>query len=127
MTRYLIDTHVLIWLAHGDAHKVNDAALALLRDTRHPIVVSVASLWETAIKKALGKLQVDDSFFDNIIPSGYEVLSIDTGHLHTLLTLPRHHADPFDRLLVAQAMDENLTFVTADHRLAAYGAKIILA
>ena len=124
--RYLIDTHLLIWAARGTESlpvKIDD----IINDLSHDIYVSIASLWEMAIKKSLRKLNIDDEIFENLESHGYKMLPVEPRHLKILMELPHHHRDPFDRMLIAQSMVEKLTLITSDKTLERYGAKIILA
>jgi PIN domain nuclease of toxin-antitoxin system len=89
------------------------------------VFVSVASAWEAAIKIALGKLRLPESFEAGVIASRFDKLPIDFGHAEAVATLPRHHSDPFDRMLIAQALMEHLTLVTHDHRFAPYGIDVV--
>jgi PIN domain nuclease of toxin-antitoxin system len=82
------------------------------------VFVSVASAWEAAIKIALGKLRLTESFEAGVVASRFDKLPIDFSHAAVLTTLPRHHNDPFDRMLIVQAMSERLTLVTHDRRFA---------
>ncbi len=125
--RYIVDTHILLWLAHGNDAAISKSLLTRLKESPFPKVVSIASLWEMSIKKSIGKLSFDNSLFSEMEKRGYEILPVHIPHLHMLMTLPQHHNDPFDRILIAQARYENLTIVTSDRQFERYDAKIILA
>lgn len=88
---------------------------------------SVASAWEAAIKIAIGKLRLPDSFEAGIVASRFDGLPITFRHAEAVATLPPHHSDPFDRMLVAQAMCERLILVTHDRRFAPYGVQVLWA
>jgi PIN domain nuclease of toxin-antitoxin system len=90
-------------------------------------VVSAASAWETAVKRALGKLEAPDDFAGVCQRAGYELLLIDFAHARAAGALPRIHSDPFDRMLVAQAQLESLTLMTSDTRLEEYAVHVIRA
>src|SRR5690348_17306262 len=125
----LLDTNVLIGAATETgvlAGTVSEKTLAIINNPSHSMFVSIVSLWEIAIKTSLRKLTIDDGIFE-VESHGYELLPIEVSHLKQLLFLPHHHRDPFDRLLVAQAMAEKLTLITSDKDLQRYDAKIILA
>lgn len=123
--RLLLDSHVLLWwLFKGHIHDDAQAAIASSENTS---VVSVASIWEIELKRAAGRLTAPDDLLDGIAANTFQVLSIAPGHAVAAARLPRHHADPFDRVLVAQAQLEGLTLVTRDERLHAYGAPIMEA
>jgi PIN domain nuclease of toxin-antitoxin system len=115
----LLDTHVFVWW------RMNHARLnARARDaiSTAPIVfVSAASAWEAAIKIALGRLILPEPFGHGVDQSGFRRLAISFEHAQAAAELPRHHGDPFDRMLVAQAQLEGCTLVTHDEALAPYG------
>ncbi len=123
MSRLLVDTHaVLWWLADDDA--LSDGARALMADPAHDLLVSSASIWEVAIKRALGKLTAPDDLPEVIDSEGFSWLPVSPRHAWQVGTLPPHHRDPFDRLLIAQARTEHVDVVTADERFAAYGVGV---
>lgn len=118
--RVLLDTHVFLWAA-SDSRKLKPAARDALRQASE-IYVSAASIWEIAIKRRLGKIAVDPgALVAAIEPSGFLPLPITPRHAALIETLPDHHRDPFDRILVAQALAEPLHLITADRALSAYG------
>lgn len=86
---------------------------------------SVASVWELAIKQALGKLELPDSLLGTLRAEGFSELEISSDHALRAGALPRHHGDPFDRMLVAQAQSEGLTLVSGDERMAPYGVPVL--
>jgi PIN domain nuclease of toxin-antitoxin system len=88
-------------------------------------MVSIATLWELAIKASLGKLPLPDDLETMVTRQGFSVLSIAFNHLRRFGTLPLHHRDPFDRMLIAQALAEGIPIATADPRFAAYGVQIV--
>jgi PIN domain nuclease of toxin-antitoxin system len=121
----LLDTHVLLWVMAGD-QKIKPLADRLL-DQDNQVFFSVASLWEMAIKSAIGKLDADVSEVRKAaLASGYQELAVLGQHVEALKDLPAHHRDPFDRLLVAQAIAEPMRLLTADSTLARYGAHVEL-
>ncbi len=118
--RLLLDTHVFLW-AVADSRKLGAAARRLIEEADE-VSVSAASIWEIAIKSRLGKLAGDaESLAAAIDDSGFAELPVTGRHAAAVARLPLHHADPFDRLLVAQALTEPLILVTADKTLARYG------
>jgi PIN domain nuclease of toxin-antitoxin system len=127
--RVLVDTHCWLWaLARPEA--LNTEAAALLSDDETEVVFSAASVWEIAIKSALGKLHVttsEDSLFDIIEHQRVTRLPILHSHARHVASLPPHHGDPFDRMLIAQAQMENLPIVTADDQFLRYEVEIIWA
>lgn len=123
MTVYLVDTHVLIWALDG-SKQLPQRHEEVLRSDAH-VFVSMATLWEIAIKKALGKLTAPDDIPGKMHLAGFRLLDISVHHIAALEALPFHHRDPFDRLLVAQAQVEGMTLMTEDRELSAYGVEII--
>jgi PIN domain nuclease of toxin-antitoxin system len=118
--RVLVDTHVFLWCTTNSA-KLKSAARKLLSDAE-VVYVSAASIWEVAIKSSLGKIDADAAeLAEAIEKSGFRELPINAAHAARVARLPRHHGDPFDRLLLAQALTEPLILVTADDQLRAYG------
>ena len=122
MKRLLVDTHALLWWLAGDA-ALSSTAEAAIADPANEPLVSVASLWEIAIKRSLGKLTAPDDLPSRISAEGFAWLPIGPAHAWEVRALPLLHRDPFDRLLVAQAMVEQLVIVTADPRLGAYSVE----
>ena len=124
--RLLLDTHVFIWAVTGSAQLKSGTRSRLVAAER--VYVSAASIWEIAIKSRLGKIDGDvGSFVEAIEASGFQELPVTARHAAAVAGLPLHHADPFDRLLLAQAFTEPLRLVTADAVLAQYGGAIDLA
>ena len=123
--RYLLDTHTLLW-ARSVPDRLSGEALAVLQSTESILHVSMASLWECAIKTAIGKLAVPEGFY-RIVAGDYEILGIEVAHVEVCAGLPLHHRDPFDRLLVAQAQLGGLTLVTRDRNIAMYDVPTVPA
>lgn len=123
--RLLLDTHALLWwLAdEGLTAQARDA----IADPANLVLVSAATAWEISIKKALGKLAAPDDLEYQMDVGGFAPLPISIAHAVTAGQLPRHHEDPFDRMLIAQAFAEELTIVTRDKRFEDYGAALLLA
>lgn len=125
--RLLLDTHLLLWWL-GWPERVPAAARQAVSAAER-VHVSHASLWEMAIKRSLGKLAVDlPALCRHVEADGFEWLPISADHLLAVAELPQHddHRDPFDRLLVAQALTEPLLLMSADAKLARYGAMVRL-
>lgn len=123
MTSYLIDTHAFIWALDGSERLSRRHVEILRSDAR--VFASMATLWEIAIKKAIGKLAAPQDIPGKMHLAGFRLLDISVHHIAALEALPFHHRDPFDRLLVAQAQVEGMTLMTADRELSAYGVEII--
>ena len=128
--RLLLDTHVMLWALLRSRELAKNAANAL-RSAENDVFVSAASAWEVAIKSAAGKLRLPGAPQDwlpgALRVSGFESLDIRIEHALAAGALPDLHRDPFDRLLVAQALAEGLVIVTRDPRLAEYGAPVLAA
>jgi PIN domain nuclease of toxin-antitoxin system len=122
--RLLLDTHVLIWWDEGA--RLAAGARDAIRDAEQ-VYVSAVSGWEIAIKTALGRLAPLRTVEDAIADSGFEELPVRLRHAHGLARLPLHHRDPFDRMLVAQAIVDGLTIVTRDAAFASYDAEVLRA
>ncbi|MGH8217079.1 MAG: type II toxin-antitoxin system VapC family toxin [Steroidobacteraceae bacterium] len=121
--KLLLDTHVFLWTVTG--HAALKAAARRLISTADAVYVSAASIWEIAIKARLGKIEGDpEALVASIEDSGLIELPVFARHAAAVGKLPLHHSDPFDRLLIAQALIEPLRFVTADRALVAYGPSI---
>jgi PIN domain nuclease of toxin-antitoxin system len=123
--RILLDTHALLWWLADEG--LTDQARDAIADPANQILVSAASAWEISIKKALGKLAVPDDLGQQLEAGGFTPLPISVGHGLEAGQLPRHHADPFDRMLIAQALADGLTIVTRDKRFADYGVSLLAA
>jgi PIN domain nuclease of toxin-antitoxin system len=124
--RLLLDTHAFLWWV-GAGRTLSRRARSAIGSGRNECFVSIATAWEIAIKVSLGSLRVEGSLNrflpDQIAANGFQPLPIDLRHAARVATLPFHHRDPFDRLLVAQALEEELAVVTADPVFAEYGVK----
>lgn len=122
--RILLDTHALIWWDEGA--KLSRDATRAIKDADQ-VYVSAVSAWEVAIKISLGKLKTRRTVADAAAESGFEELPLRFRHAETFAGLARHHRDPFDRMLIAQALAERLTLVTRDPQFAPYGVRLIAA
>ncbi len=123
--RLLLDTHVLLWQQEGRLDRIGGATEAIA--TAEELLVSVVSFIEVGIKAATGKLRLPVGLREHVLESGARILSLAPEHGLDVATLPLHHRDPFDRLLIAQARSEGLTILTADRRFTAYDVPVILA
>ena len=122
--KILLDTHVLVW-ALSSPEKIKPKVQDLLVDIDNIVFVSIASLWELQIKKSLNKISLPDDFISQLQENGFELLDINYKHIAKLDELPLIHRDPFDRMLVAQTIHENLSLVTNDLEIMKYNIKII--
>ena len=124
--RLLLDTHAFLWFVAGDA-RLSPGARRRIADSRHDKHLSVASLWEIAIKKSIGKLELevslDELVDDGAVDNGILLLDIERKHALGVAELAFHHRDPFDRLLVSQAMSEQMAIVSRDTTFDAYPVK----
>ena len=126
--RLLLDTHAFLWWVEGTS-LVGRRAKAAVSDPENEVLVSIASCWELAIKLSLGKLRVTQNL-DRFIPeqlrlNNFLLLEIWLPHAVRIADLPFHHRDPFDRLLVAQALEDDLTIVSADRVFHQYGVNVL--
>lgn len=122
--RLLIDTHVFIWMT-VDPARVREGARHALAAPANTVFVSAASIWEIAIKRALGRLAFPLEALEGILArTGFDPLPITPAHGIAAGNLPRHHADPFDRMLVAQAQLEDLVLVSEDRAFPPYGVRL---
>jgi PIN domain nuclease of toxin-antitoxin system len=124
--RLLLDTHLLLWAA-GEPGRLSIAARRLMKDAGNELMFSAASFWEIAIKRSLGRddFQVDPRLLRRgLLDNGYSELLIGSDHAVALDGLPRLHKDPFDRILVAQAMVEGITLLTMDPLVAQYAGPV---
>jgi PIN domain nuclease of toxin-antitoxin system len=122
--RHLLDSHSLLWYTLG-VPQLSSTAKSVIVDPANEILISPASYWEIAIKVSIGKLILHQPYVDFIDAClnkyGFTILSVDPKHTARLIGLPFHHKDPFDRLLVAQALVESIPLISKDSVLDAYG------
>jgi PIN domain nuclease of toxin-antitoxin system len=120
---FLIDTHTFIWYV-TDNSRLSNQVLELINDENNQIVLSIASIWEMGIKNGLGKLTFNlpfETFIQQQLAiNDFTVLNIQISHISTVSQLPLHHRDPFDRMLIAQAIVENIPVLSADTIFDAY-------
>lgn len=122
--RVLLDTHALIWALEGSP-RLSKAALRVIESVDNEVLVSAVSAWEMAVKKSLGKLTVPDNLKQTIDEAGFIRKSIGFDEANQLETLPWLHRDPFDRMLVAQALVEGVPLVTCDEAISQYPIQVI--
>jgi PIN domain nuclease of toxin-antitoxin system len=119
---YLIDTHILLWYMVGDKRISNDIQ-NIIENKSNTIYLSNGSLWEITIKVSIGKLKLKGSLNDlkfYLSEKGFKLLEFDYDDLETLLTIPFHHQDPFDRLILAQAKTKSMEIITNDPQIRKY-------
>jgi PIN domain nuclease of toxin-antitoxin system len=124
--RYLLDTHVLIW--HAENHQMNQDALDIINDPTNTILISHATLWEMTIKVSVGKLKLNFPIADFqklLAENQFLILPFDFKYYEILSQLPFHHQDPFDRMLIAQAIVENIPIITHDAKFKLYNVTLI--
>ena len=120
----LLDTHAVLWWVGGES--LSNEAEAAVADPENLVCVSAATVWEISIKQALGKLTVEGDL-DAVLAEDFEPIPITFDDARRAGTLPGHHRDPFDRMLVAQALGRDLTLVSRDRRLDPYGVPVLRA
>ena len=124
--KLLLDTHVVLWWL-DDPNLLDEAARDAIADPNNEVIVSAVVAWEIAIKRGLGKLTAPADLVSAIHDSGFATLPVTFQHALVVEQLPWHHRDPFDRLLIAQAVVEQATFVTRDSIAPLYGIPIVTA
>lgn len=122
----LLDSHVLLWALHAP-ERLETNALALIRNRRHAVFFSAASVWELELKAAKGKLTLPDSWLEAADVAGFTEITIAASDARTSAALPWHHSNPFDRLLVAQAITRGLRLATRDPLLRRYEVETLEA
>ncbi len=120
----MLDTHALLWWLAADA-RLSAMAREVIEHGSTAVLYSAASIWEIAIKRAAGKLTAPDDLVDAVEADGFVELPIAARHAAVAGALPLHHRDPFDRMIVAQALLEGLTVLTSDERIRGYGVPVI--
>lgn len=118
MRRLLVDSHTFLWFVHGDGRLSPPARKAI--EGSDEVWLSHASVWELTIKHAAGRLTLAAPLREMATRGGFLLLPVDLAHIEATARLPRHHRDPFDRMLVAQAIEEGMTLVTGDDTLWKY-------
>jgi PIN domain nuclease of toxin-antitoxin system len=121
--RLIVDTHAALWLLDEDK-RLSSSADRMLTDPSNEVLLSAAVVWEVAIKRSLGKLDAPNGFAGMLLDGGAMPLSISIDHARAVRSLPWHHRDPFDRMLVAQAVLEDAVIVSSDQRLGAYDVHV---
>ena len=121
---YLLDTHIFLW-SLDETKRLTKEVAKILKDPRNRIFVSVATAWEISIKQKKGKLPLKTTLEECFRKSNFEILEIKLPHILQLENLPFYHKDPFDRMLVAQAIVEKLMIITADEKIKKYDVSVL--
>jgi PIN domain nuclease of toxin-antitoxin system len=127
MAQFLLDTHTLIWHL-TDAPELSPKAKQTIENAENQAFVSIASFWEIAIKINIGKLNLNYSLQELLMESeklGFEILDLRQSHLLTLINIPLHHRDPFDRILIAQSIAESMTLISKDTNFPLYDIMLL--
>ena len=120
----LLDTHALIWALEGSS-KLSKTARRVIESGQHEILVSAASAWEIAVKKSMGRLSIPDDLIETVDAAGFARRSLGFAEARRLESLPHLHGDPFDRMLIAHALEEGAAIVTRDAVIARYPVQTI--
>ena len=123
--RILLDTHLILWWV-SNSPSLSEQGRQLISDPENTVFISAVSLWEIWLKESLGKLRLPPDFEEKLATESFESLPLTSGQARHVARLPWRHRDPFDRLLVAQALEEKLILLTADDLVAAYGTCVQL-
>ena len=126
MRPHLLDTHVLLWFL-GEPDRLSEPTRSLIENRGNRMLVSAATAWEIAIKRALGRLDCPANLEEILADQHFESLSISIAHALEVASLPLHHGDPFDRMLVAQALVEDCTIISRDKRVLQYDVPYVQA
>lgn len=122
MKNLLLDTHTFLWFLNGDI-QLSEKSRLIIEDTKNLKFISIASIWEISIKLSLGKLHLDfklGELKNEILKNNFEILPLDFEHIIHLSTLPNFHKDPFDRIIISQAIVENLEIISKDSNFKSY-------
>ena len=126
--KYLLDTNVALWFFNGD-DKFSTNTLACIDNQANAKFISIASAWEIAIKICKGTLRFDGGvscFFDAVSAYGFSILPVNEQYVKIIETLPLHHRDPFDRIIIATAIAENMAIISSDDVFRKYAVKLVL-
>ncbi len=122
----LLDTHTVLWWLSDDP-ALSETARAAIADPENTVFLSAVVVWEIRVKQSIGKLDLPDDFGEVLDEQRFAELAVTVDHAHTIAELPAAHRDPFDRMLVAQAMVEHMAIVTRDRSIADYDVEVIVA
>ncbi|MBS1863982.1 MAG: type II toxin-antitoxin system VapC family toxin [Actinobacteria bacterium] len=121
----LLDTHVVLWWMAGEPERIGKRAKQAIGDGKDELLISAVVIWEVAIKRRLGKLDAPADLLVRLEQAGVDLLPITAHHADRVATLPMHHQDPFDRLLVAQADIDGLTLLSGDGAMRRYEVAVL--
>ncbi|AIE76136.1 type II toxin-antitoxin system VapC family toxin [Synechocystis sp. PCC 6714] len=124
--KFLLDTHILLWWL-GNDNRLTSNERAVITNPEHLIFVSAASIWEMSIKKSLGKLSTPDNLLIVLKENNFQVLGIAAEHGLAIADLPKHHKDPFDRMLIVQAQTEGLILISQDSKFSQYDVPLLVS
>lgn len=124
MKKILIDSHVFLWW-HEDSDRLSRRHKKLIDDPESLIFISIASLYELYLKSGLGKLDIPDTIEEDLIKHDMEILRISFKHLNEFRQLPRHHKDPLDRMIISQAIADNIPVISYDDWFKAYDIELL--
>lgn len=126
--KILIDTHIFLWYVSNN-NKLNENSINLINERENIIYLSQASIWEMAIKHSSGKLNFDSPFLEfieeQIKVNDFEILNLKSSHFGQVTKLPFHHRDPFDRIIIAQAITENIPLISYDRAFKSYAVQLL--
>lgn len=123
--RFLLDSHILLWSV-AEPQRLSASVRSVLEDGDSEKLISAVSFAELRIKQRIGKLELPAMFEEVVLNAGFEPLVLTIAHARRLGDLELHHRDPFDRMLIAQAITEDLTLITADRQLQAYPVSLLV-
>ncbi len=124
--RYLLDSHSLLWTIF-QPDKLSTEAQEIIHDQNNIICVSLISLWEISIKQNIGRLHIPEKFFEVVSQGGFEIIPLTIPEIEQYRTLPLHHRDPFDRMLIIQAQQQKLILITRDSEIGKYDVETVKA
>ncbi|MEM7759915.1 MAG: type II toxin-antitoxin system VapC family toxin [Cyanobacteria bacterium P01_A01_bin.40] len=124
--KYLLDTHSLLWTIF-EPDKLSTKAQEIILDQNNIICISLISLWEISIKQNIGRLDIPEEFFKVVKKGGFETITLNSSQIEQYRTLPLHHRDPFDRMLIIQAQLQKLILITRDSEMSKYDVEIVKA
>lgn len=117
--KFLLDTHIFVWWML-ESKKLDKSINNILKDSRNEVFLSIVSVWEVVIKKQKGRLKVPKDWKETLLESNFSILPVNLRHTYAIEKLPQYHKDPFDRILVAQAITEKCTLITDDEKVKKY-------